>query len=119
VGSKSKSSFRVDRFDDVIEVDLPNLPEHIRELYQPLVELLSIDPECGQLKRYPLQDCRAIEVFNDDYRLIYRIRSGSSKRQKWVEIITFSAHARDATDVYEIAKERLGRRTKADQRKKK
>jgi hypothetical protein len=117
VGSKSKSNFRVDRFDDVIEIDLPNLPEHIRELYEPLVELLSIDPDVGELKREPLQDCRAIEVFNDDYRLIYRIRG--SKHQRWVEIITFSAHARDATDTYEIAKERLGRRTKADKRKKK
>jgi mRNA-degrading endonuclease RelE of RelBE toxin-antitoxin system len=118
VGSKSKSSFRVDCRDDVIEVDLPNLPEHIRELYEDLVKLLSVDPEVGELKqRSPLQDCRAIEVFNDDYRLIYRVRG--SKHQRWVEIITFSAHTRDTADAYEIAKERLGRRTKADRRKKK
>jgi mRNA-degrading endonuclease RelE of RelBE toxin-antitoxin system len=118
VGSRSKSSYRVDRFDEVIDVDLPKLPDHIRDLYEPLTELLSIDPEIGEPKRGVLSECRAIEIFENDYRLIYRIRSGS-KRQKWVEIITFSAHTRDASDTYEIAKERLGRRTKADERKKK
>jgi hypothetical protein len=114
----SRSKYPLVEFPEVRELDLPQLPVEIRDLYDELLLAISIKPDIGIEKRAPLQDCRAIEVFNDDYRLIYRICSGS-KRQEWVEIITFSAHARDATDVYEIAKERLGRRTKADQRKKK
>jgi hypothetical protein len=107
----SESIYLVRSHPKVKNEDLSELPKELREDFEDIKFLLSVDPySCSGLISshellWKLEGCRALEIKHcgEAYRLVYRVYE-LPENDKKVEILSFAIH----DPAYDRAKVRIG-----------